>query len=164
MNDGRENSIRLNYKWLKYNERTIVQVNQIVPILALLSLLSGCSDRLYWLEITPEKQVLDGYDEDQGIREHVAKLAKGPIVEGSGCSWYVMSTSIAEKTRRDAYADAIGKAGAPYDVLIDVVQTSTSYPPLPLYCVSLKGMAVKNETYYATNGRRANVKPNGKVN
>jgi len=55
-----------------------------------------------------------------------------------------------EKTRRSACADVIGKAGPPNDALIDVVQTSISYPPLPLYCVSLEGTAVKNETQYAT--------------
>lgn len=43
---------------------------------------SGCSHRLYWLQITPEKQVLEGYDEDQSLRDYVAKLANGPAVKG----------------------------------------------------------------------------------
>jgi hypothetical protein len=125
-----------------------VRLNQIVLWLALFSLLSGCSHRLYWLEITPDKQVLDGFDEDQALRDHVAKLAKGPTVEGSDCTWLIMSTSMMKETRRSACADAIGKAGPPYDALVDVVQTSTSYPPL-LYCVSLQGTAVKNETQHS---------------
>lgn len=140
-----------------------MRLTQIVLLLALFSLLSGCSDRLYWLEITPEKQVLDGYDEDQALRDHVAKLAKGPTVKGSNCTWFTMGTSMMEKTRRSAYADTMGKAGPPYDALIDVVQTSTFYPPLPLYCVSLEGTAVKNETQYATiNSSAPSAKPKGK--
>ena len=128
-----------------------MRLNQIVLWLALFSLVSGCSShRLYWLEVTPDKQVLDGFDEDQALRNHVAKLAKGPTVKGSNCDWFVMSTSMVEKARRGALADAIGKAGPPYDALVDVVQTSTSYPPLLLYCVSLEGTAVKNKTQYAT--------------
>ncbi len=127
-----------------------MQLNQIVPLLVLFSLLSGCSQQhRYWLEMTPEKQVLDGFDEDQVLRVHVAKLAKGPTVEGSDCAWFVMSTSMMEKTRRNAYADAIEKAGPPYDALVNVMQTSTSYAPFR-YCVSLKGTAVKNKTYTAT--------------
>jgi hypothetical protein len=46
-------------------------------MLAIFVLVSGCSHRIYWLEITPEKQVLEGYDEDQGLRDYVATLAKG---------------------------------------------------------------------------------------
>ena len=61
-----------------------------------------------------------------------------------------MGASGMETTRRSAYADAMGKAGPPYDALVDVLQTSISYPPLPLYCVSLEGTAMKNETQYAT--------------
>ena len=125
-----------------------MRLQQIVLMLALVALVSGCSHRIYWLEMTPEKHVLDGYDEDQALREHVAKLAKGPAVKGQNCTWFTMSTSEMETTRRSAYADAIGKAGPPYDALVDVLQTSISYPPLPLYCVSLEGTAVKNETQY----------------
>ena len=133
-------------------------------MLALSSLLSGCSSyRLYWLEVTPEKQVLDGFDEDKELRNHISKLAKGPTVQGSGCTLYIRSTSMAEETRRHAYAEAIQKAGPPYDTLINVVQTSTSYPPL-LYCVSLEGTAVKDEKYYLTNNREGNVRPKGKIN
>ena len=140
-----------------------MRLKQIVLMLALLSLVSGCSHRLYWLEITSEKQVLEGYDEDQALRDHVAKLAKGPFVKGQTCSWFTMSTSMMETTRRSAYADAIGKAGPPYDALVDVLQTSISYPPLPLYCVSLEGTAVKNETQYATiKSSGGNAKPQGK--
>lgn len=138
-----------------------MRLNQIVLLLALFSLLSGCSHRIYWLEITPEKQVLDGFDEDQALRDHVAKLAKGPTVEGRDCTWFIIGISMMEETRRSAYADAIGRAGPPYDALVDVVQTSTSYPPL-LYCVSLKGTAVKNETQYATiKSSAGNAKPKG---
>ncbi len=142
-----------------------MRLNQIVLLLALFPLLSGCSQRLYWLEITPEKQVLDGYDEDQALRDSLAKLAKGPTVKGSDCTWFTMSTSMMEKTRRSAYADAIGKAGPPNNALIDVVETSISYPPLPLYCVSLEGTAVKNETPYATIKSSApSAKPKGQSN
>jgi len=141
----------------------IVRLNQIVLLLALFSLLSGCSDRLYWLAMTPEKQVLDGYDEDQALRDHVAKLAKGPTVKGSACTWFTMSQSMMKKTRNKAYADTMGKAGAPFDTLIDVVQTSTSYPPLPLYCVSLEGTAVRNETQHAAlDSSTPSAKPKGK--
>ena len=120
-------------------------------------------DRLYWLAMTPEKQVLDGYDEDQALRDHVAKLVKGPTVKGSACTWFFISISMMKKTRYSAYADTIGKAGPPYDALIDVVQTSTSYAPLPLYCVSLEGTAVKNETQYATiNSSVPSAQPKGK--
>lgn len=137
-----------------------MRLTQIILVLALFTLMSGCTHRLFWLEITAEKQVLEGYDEDQALRDHVAKLAKGPTVKGSGCSWFTMTTSRMEKTRRDAYADAMGKAGPPYDALIDVMQSSTSYPPLPLYCVSLEGTAVKNETQYATlESSSGNAKP-----
>jgi hypothetical protein len=140
-----------------------VRLKQIVLSLALFSLVTGCSHRIYWLEITPEKQVLDGYDEDQALRDHVATLAKGPTVKGSTCTWFTMSTSMMAKTRRSAYMDTIGKAGPPYDALIDVVQTSTSYPPLPLYCVSLEGTAVKNETQYVTiKSSVPSAKPQGK--
>lgn len=132
-------------------------------MLVIFALVSGCSHRLYWLEMTQEKQVLEGYDEDQSLRDHVAELAKGPAVKGQNCSWFTISTSGAETTRRNAYADAMEKAGPPYDALIDVLQTSISYPPLPLYCVSLEGTAVKNETQYATIKSSAwNAKPQGK--
>ena len=127
-----------------------MRLKQAVFMLALVALVSGCSHRLYWLEMTPETQVLDGYDEDQALRDHVAKLAKGPSVKGQKCTWFTMSASGMETTRRSAHADAVGKAGPPYDALVDVLQTSLSYPPLPLYCVSLEGTAVKNETQYAT--------------
>jgi len=127
-----------------------MRLKQVIFMLALVALVSGCSHRLYWLEMTPEKQVLDGYDEDQALRDHVAKLAKGPSVKGQHCTWFTMSAAGMETTRRSAYADAMGKAGPPYDALVDVLQTSISYPPLPLYCVSLEGTAVKNETQYAT--------------
>ena len=126
---------------------------QMVLMLALVTLVSGCSSashRLYWLEMTPEQQVLDGFDEDHALRDHVAKLAKGPSVKGQNCTWFTMGASGMETTRRSAYADAMGKAGPPYDALVDVLQTSISYPPLPLYCVSLEGTAVKNKTQYAT--------------
>jgi hypothetical protein len=139
-----------------------VRLKQLVLMLALVALVSGCSHRLYWLEMTPEKQVLDGYDEDQALRDHVATLAKGPAVKGQHCTWFTMSASGMETTRRRAYADAIEKAGPPYDALVDVLQTSISYPPLPLYCVSLEGTAVKNETQYATIKSSAwNAKPQG---
>jgi hypothetical protein len=132
-------------------------------MLILVALVSGCSHRLYWLEMTPENQVLEGYDEDQALRDHVAKLAKGPAVKGQNCTWFTMSTSGMETTRRSAYADAIEKAGPPYDALVDVRQTSISYPPLPLYCVLLEGTAVKNETQYATTKSSTwNAKPQGK--
>jgi hypothetical protein len=140
-----------------------VQLKQIILMLTLVALVSGCSHRLYWLEMTPENQVLEGYDEDQALRDHVAKLAKGPAVKGQNCTWFTMSTSGMETTRRSAYADAIEKAGPPYDALVDVRQTSISYPPLPLYCVLLEGTAVKNETQYATTKSSTwNAKPQGK--
>lgn len=126
-------------------------LKQVIFMLTLVALVSGCSQRLYWLEMTPEKQVLDGYDEDQALRDHVGKLAKGPSVKGQNCTWFRMTVSGMETTRRSAYVDAMGMAGPPYDALVDVLQTSTSYPPLPLYCVSLEGTAVKSETQYATN-------------
>jgi len=113
------------------------------------SLLSGCSRHLYWLEITQEKQVLEGFDEDQELRNRLSKLAKGPKVEGRTCTWLVMTPTIEEQTRRSAYADAIVKVGSQYDTLIDVMQTSTSYAPFA-YCISLKGTAVKQEAYYQT--------------
>jgi hypothetical protein len=132
-------------------------------MLAIFALVSGCSHRLYWLEITPEKQVLEGYDEDQGLRDYIATLAKGPVVKGSTCSLVPLNTSMRDTTRRGAYADAIKKAGPPYDAMIDVVQTSIFYPPLPLYCISLEGTAVKNETQYATmNPSSSSAKPQGK--
>ena len=131
-------------------------------LLAIFSLASGCSHRLYWLEITPEKQVLEGYDEDQSLRDYVGTLTKGPVVKGSTCSLFPLNTSMRDAIRRGAYADAIKKAGPPYDALIDVLQTSISYPPLPLYCVSLEGTAVKSETQYATiNSSSSNAKPQG---
>ena len=140
-----------------------MRLNQIVLLLALFSLLSGCSDRIYWLAMTPENQVLEGYDEDQALRNHVAKLPKGPTVTGSACTWFTMGQSMLTKTRHKAYADTMGKAGPPFDTLIDVVQTSTSYPPLPLYCVSLEGTAVKNEIQHAALDSSApSAKPKGK--
>jgi hypothetical protein len=138
-------------------------MKQVILMLTIFAVVSGCSHRLYWLQMTQEKQVLEGYDEDQSLRDHVAKLVKGPAVKGQTCSWFTISTSGAEATRRNAYADAIEKAGPPYDALIDVLQTSISYPPLPLYCVSLEGTAVKNETQYATvKSSSWNAKPQGK--
>ena len=128
-------------------------LKQVGFMLGLVALVSGCSSpshRLYWLEMTPEQQVLDGYDEDQALRDRIAKLAKGPSVRGQHCTWFTMSASGMDTTRRSAYADAMGKAGPPYGALVDVLQTSSSYPPLPLYCISLEGTAVKNETQYAT--------------
>jgi hypothetical protein len=127
-----------------------VRLKQIVLMLALVTLVSGCSHRLYWLEMTADKHVLEGYDEDQALRDHVAKLVKGPAVKGQTCSWFTTSRSGMESTRGSAYADAMEKAGSPYDALVDVRQTSVSYPPLPLYCVSLEGTAVKNQKQYAT--------------
>jgi hypothetical protein len=126
-----------------------VRLKQIVLMLALVTLVSGCSHRLFWLEITADKQVLEGYDEDQALRDQIAKLVKGPAVKGQTCSWFTTTTAGMDTTRRRAYVDAMDKAGAPYDSLVDVRQTSVSYPPLPLYCVSLEGTAVKSETQYA---------------
>ena len=141
-----------------------MRLKQIIPMLALVSLMSGCTHRLFWLEITSDKQVLEGYDEDQALRDQVATLVKGPAVKGQTCSWFTMGTAGMDATRRLAYVDAMDKAGALYDALVDVRQTSVSYPPLPLYCVSLEGTAVKSETQYAqmhTSAMRA--KPKGKV-
>ena len=126
-----------------------MRLKQIVLMLALVTLVSGCSHRLFWLEITADKQVLEGYDEDQALRDQVAKLVKGPAVKGQTCSWFTTSAAGMDTTRRRAYEDAMDKAGAPYDALVDVRQTTVSYPPLPLYCVSLEGTAVKSETQYA---------------
>ena len=135
---------------------------QVLFLVAALSLLSGCARHLYWLQITPEKQVLEGYDEDQDLRNRLSKLAKGPKVEGKRCSWFIMTPSIEEQTRKLAYAEAMVKAGSPYNALIDVMQTSTSYAPFT-YCVSLKGTAVKQETYYATSTVEVSEKRKGKV-
>lgn len=142
-----------------------MRLKQIVLMLALVMLVSGCSHRLFWLEITADKQVLEGYDEDQALRDQIAKLVKGPAVMGQTCSWFTMSTAGMDATRRSAYVDAMEKAGASYDALVDVRQTSVSYPPLPLYCVSLEGTAVKNETQYAQNRQSSamSAKPKGKV-
>ena len=126
-----------------------MRLKQIVLMLALVTLVSGCTQRLFWLEITSDKQVLEGYDEDQALRDQVATLVKGPAVKGETCSWFTMGAAGMDSTRRRAYVDAMDKAGAPYDALVDVRQTSVSYPPLPLYCVSLEGTAVKNKTQYA---------------
>jgi uncharacterized lipoprotein len=141
-----------------------VRLKQMVLMLALVALVSGCSSshRLYWLEMTPEQQVLDGYDEDQALRDSIAKLAKGPAVKGQNCTWFTMTVSGMATTRQSAYVAAMEKAGPPYDALVDVLQTSVSYPPLPLYCVSLEGTAVKNKTQYATIKSSAwNAKPQG---
>ena len=127
-----------------------MRVKPVLLMVAIFALVSGCSHRLYWLQMTQDKEVLDGYDEDQSLRDHVATLVKGPAVKGQNCRWFTISTSGTETTRRGAYTDAFEKAGPPYDALIDVLQTSISYPPLPLYCVSLEGTAVKSETQYAT--------------
>ncbi len=136
-----------------------MQVKQLLLMLAIFVVLSGCSHRLYWLEITPEKQVLEGYDEDQSLRNYIGTLAKGPVVKGSTCSLIPLNTSMRDAIRRNAYLNAIKNAGPPYDALIDVVQISSSYPPLPVYCVSLEGTAVKNETQYATiNSSSSNAK------
>jgi hypothetical protein len=132
-----------------------VRLKQIVLMLALVTLVSGCSHRLFWLEITADKQVLEGYDEDQALRDQIAKLVKGPAVKGQTCSWFTMGTAGMDATRRGAYVDAMDKAGTPYDALVDVRQTSVSYPPLPLYCVSLEGTAVKSETQYAHRHKSA---------
>ena len=70
-------------------------------MLTIFAVVSGCSHRLYWLQMTQEKQVLEGYDEDQSLRDHVAKL-EGPAVKGQTCSWFTISTSGAEATRRNA--------------------------------------------------------------
>jgi hypothetical protein len=127
-----------------------VRTTKILLIIAIITSLSGCSRHLYWLEITPEKQVMDGFDEDKELRNTLYKLAKGPNVEGNKCVWFPMSSSAVEQTRQMAYADAMTKAGSPYNALIDVMQTSTSYAPFA-YCVSLRGTPVKQETYYATS-------------
>lgn len=144
-----------------------MRLKQMVLVLALVALVSGCSSsshRLYWLEMTPEQQVLDGYDEDQALRDRIAKLAKGPAVKGQNCTWFTMSASGMDTTRHSAYVAAMEKAGPPYDALVDVLQTSVSYPPLPLYCVSLEGTAVKNQTQYATIKSSAwNAKPQDKA-
>ena len=137
---------------------------QIILMFALITLVSGCTHRLFWLEITSDKQVLEGYDEDQALRDQVAKLVKGPVVKGQTCTWFTMSAAGMDTTRRRAYVDAMEKAGVPYDALVDVRQTSVSYPPLPLYCVSLEGTAVKSETQYAQiHTSVSSAKPNGKT-
>ncbi len=139
-------------------------MKQIVLMLALVALVSGCSHRVFWLEITADKQVLEGYDEDQALRNQVAKLVKGPAVKGQTCSWFTTSAAGMDTTRRRAYVDAMEKAGAPYDALVDVRQTSISYPPLPLYCVALEGTPVQSDTRYAHVSTSAIVaKPKGKV-
>jgi len=116
------------------------------------------------LEITSDKQVLEGYDEDQALRDQIATFVKGPAVKGQTCSWFTTNTPGMDATRRRAYVDAMDKAGAPYDALVDVRQTSVSYPPLPLYCVSLEGTAVKSQTQYAQMHTSAiSAKAKGKV-
>src|SRR5262245_1690118 len=131
-------------------------------MVAVLAVLPGCARHLYWLQITPEKQVLEGYDEDQELRNRLAKLPKGPKVEGSKCAWFVRTPSIDDQTRKAAYTEAMVKAGAPYNALIDVMQTSTAYVPFA-YCISLTGTAVKQETYYATTSHEAPVPEKRKV-
>ncbi len=113
-----------------------------ILILACCALLSGCSKRLFWLEVSPENRVLDGFDEDQELRGRIGKLVKGPVVEGSKCNWFAATSSIHDRTIRDAYTDAILKAGPAYDALVNVLEQSTMYAPL-LYCVSLKGTPVR---------------------
>jgi hypothetical protein len=57
-----------------------------------------------------------------------------------------MSADGMDATRRGVYVDAMEKTGSPYDSLVDVRQTSISYPPLPLYYLTLEATAVKSET------------------
>ena len=140
-----------------------MRLKRIVLMLALVTLVSGCSHRLFWLEITADKQVLEGYDEDQALRDQVAKLVKGPVVKGQTCSWFTSSAAGVDTTRRRAYVDAMEKAGVPYDALVDVRQTSISYPPLPLYCISLEGTAVQSDTQYAHVSTSAISAKKGKV-
>ena len=57
-----------------------------------------------------------------------------------------MSADGMDATRRGVYVDAMEKTGSPYDSLVDVRQTSISYPPLSLYYLTLEATAVKSET------------------
>lgn len=83
--------------------RYAMRRGQIAPMALSSCYRAGSSHHLYWLELTSNSQVLDGFDEDQELRGRISKVEKGPMVEGSKGTWFSMSTSDLEQTRRDAY-------------------------------------------------------------
>ena len=125
--------------------------NGILTVFALALLLGGCSNDLRWILYSPQKQVLDGMSYDKSFNNHIAKLSKGPNVEGSDCG-FIFSASGMEQLRINAFQDAIKKAGPSYDALVNVIETHSAYPPL-INCFTTKGTAVKYDEYYAEANR-----------
>ena len=123
-----------------------------LAVLAFALFLAGCSNNLNYILYSPQKQVLAGMSYDQSFNNHAAKLPKGPVVEGSDCG-FIFSASGMEQVRRNAYQDAIKKAGPPYDSLINAKETYSAYPPL-INCFSIKGTSAKYEEYYGAEASR----------
>jgi rhamnogalacturonyl hydrolase YesR len=87
------------------------------------------------------------------MRDHLAKLEKGPTVEGRACAWLHTSNAAVKNTMDNAYADAIQKAGPQYDALTNMDLTRTFYP-LFFACNDVRGTATKNKTYSVSDYRR----------
>jgi hypothetical protein len=73
-----------------------------------------------------------------------------------------MSADGMDATRRGVYVDAMEKTGSPYDSLVDVRQTSISYPPLPLYYLLWKRPRL-NRRLSRQTVRRRYCEPQGEV-
>jgi hypothetical protein len=122
-----------------------------LAVLALALALGGCSSDFRFILYSSQKQVYEPMSYDQSFHNHLAKLSKGPTVEGSACMFALPATL--DRVRQNsfnAYQDAIKKAGYSYDALINATQTITHYPwdfLLFRYCVKIKGTAVKYDEY-----------------
>jgi hypothetical protein len=141
-----------------------MRIGQMAGVLILFLALSGCfSGGKEFLLYSPHSKV-ENTVYDQGIRNHVSNLSQGPTVEGTDCESAILgliplppSFHIMPDLDK-AYADAMEKAGIKYDAMIKVEVTHTQYlvppPLLRVICWDIKGIAVKNAPYVASDSRR----------
>ena len=120
-----------------------------LTVFTLAFMLAGCSHSnvIRYVLWSPQKQVPEQMSYDQSFNSLIAMLPKGPVVEGSACGTATTSLAALEEVRRNAFQDAIKKAGPSYDVLIHGTESFSHYPMT--VCIANRGTASKDEEYYA---------------
>src|SRR5689334_2574849 len=109
---------------LTHLERNNMRRTTGLAVVAFLLLgITGCTIRTQALLASTDRTV-STRDYDQGLRDHIASLEKGPKVEGSSCFWSAFmilpypTQSAMERNSKDALMSAIDSAGHGYDAII----------------------------------------------
>jgi len=128
---------------------------KVIVYIFLLLVLGGCTNHfkaLYATVSATDARVVKDTEYDQGLRNHIDKLKKGPVVDGSDClvHYPFMRAKALEDSEKVALREAIDKAGQPYNGLAYVNVTWTIYPlPITWSCFDVNGTAAIDEPYIA---------------